>query len=90
MGNQELQKLLEQLHREIEHTPAVDPKGRELLRDLNTDITDLIERSEGDVKGPNAFTIQSLENSIEHFEVTHPTLTEILSRFLTILSNSGI
>jgi hypothetical protein len=34
MDNQELQKLLEQLHSEIERTPTVDPKGRELLRAL--------------------------------------------------------
>jgi hypothetical protein len=90
MDNQELQKLLEQLHREIEHTPSVDPKGRELLRDLATDITHLIERSEGDTRVSDTFNIQRLETSIDYFEVTHPTLTEILAKFLAILSNSGI
>jgi hypothetical protein len=90
MDNQELQKLLEQLHSEIERTPTVDPKGRELLRDLASHINDLIERSEGDTKEANAFTLQNLEDGIKHFEVSHPTLTEILSRFMTFLSNSGI
>ena len=90
MDNQELQKLLEKLHSEFERTPTVDSKGRELLRRLDTDITELIERSESNVKTPFTYDIRPLEDSIRHFEVTHPNVTDILSRLMSILSNSGI
>lgn len=46
MDNQELRKLLSQLHDEIKNTQAVDEKGSELLRDLEADISALLERSE--------------------------------------------
>jgi len=46
MDNQELGKLLEQLHSEIEHTESIDEKGRERLRDLATDIGELLARSD--------------------------------------------
>jgi hypothetical protein len=34
--------------------------------------------------------LQRLQDSVDHFEVTHPTLTAMLSRMLDILSNAGI
>ena len=48
MEEQELRKLLEQLHGEIEHTKTVDEKGLELLRHLETDIHALLERSKSE------------------------------------------
>ena len=90
MQDQELTKLLEQLHTEIENTHTIDEKGRELLVDLGADINRLLERAEDETRHSATFNVQGLENAIDYFEVTHPTLTETLSKFLTILSNSGI
>ncbi len=90
MSNKELRKLLVQLHSEIDHTKKVDDKGRELLRDLNQDIAELLSRSEGSSLKPRAAMTQSLEDAIGHFEVTHPTLTAALSDLLNALSNAGI
>ena len=90
MNDQELRKLLEQLHGEIERTGTVDEKGRELLRDLGTDIDELIERSENDLVRPHPSTIRQLEDAIDYLEVSHPTLTSLLSQLLTTLSNAGI
>jgi hypothetical protein len=87
MSDENLRKLLEQLHQELEHTESVDEKGNELLRNLNADIRDLLERSE--VKTDDSM-LERLQDTIDHFEVTHPTLTTMLSEMMTILSNAGI
>ena len=91
MDNQELRKLLEQLHGEIEHTESIDEKGREQLRDLATDIGDLLARSDDEQAHTQAASLlERLQDSISYLEVTHPTLTQTLSRVLETLSNAGI
>jgi archaellum component FlaC len=90
MDNQELRKLLEQLDSEIEQTESVDEKGRELLRDLASDIGELLARSEGGKDQAQTSMLERLEDSISYLEVTHPTLTQTLTRVLETLSNAGI
>ena len=90
MDNQELGKLLEQLHSEIEHTESIDEKGRERLRDLATDIGDLLARSDDEQTQAQTSVLERLEDSISYLEITHPTLTQTLTRVLETLSNAGI
>ena len=91
MDDDELRRLLEELHRKIEDTDEVDEKGRELLSHLSLDIRNLLERTghEKQLRG-NAWEIGRLEESIRHFEVTHPNLTAALAQLLNILNNAGI
>ena len=90
MDEQDLQKLLEELHKQIENTQSVDEKGREMLLDLAGDIRELLARSK-DVPGTFQQTLPArLEESIRYLEVTHPTLTNTLSKLLEGLSNAGI
>jgi len=90
MDNTELNKLLEQLHHEIEHTSNVGDKEKALLRDLSGDIRSLLDRTEADQPQPIPTTIGRLEESIDLLEISHPTLTSLMSRLLAILSNAGI
>jgi hypothetical protein len=90
MDNTELRKLLEQLHEEIKNTQAVDEKGGELLRDLEGDIRALLDRSDENPEPLRPSVVQNLEGTLDHFEVSHPTLTEQISRLLEFLSTSGI
>ena len=90
MDDQELRKLIEQLHAEIQNTHTVDKKGQKLLADLEADIRELLGRAGGKVVPVHPSTVQRLEESLSHFEVTHPSLTALLSRFLEALSNAGI
>ena len=90
MNDQELCRLLEQLHSEIEGIKSVDAKERELLRDLESDIRELLERCEAEQVQTHPLTIRRLEDAIEYMAVNHPTLTDMLSRMSTILSNAGI
>jgi hypothetical protein len=89
MNNDELRQLLEELHQRIESTDAVDEQGREMLNHLSMDIRNLLERT-GEPRRDTTKEIYSLEESIRHFEVTHPTLTATLSQMLNILNNAGI
>jgi hypothetical protein len=88
MDNQEIDKLLEQLKKEIDGIQPDDAKGQELLRELSVDFRDLLERAES--KQPAPSVLQRMEDSIDHFEVTHPDLTAALSNLSAILSNAGI
>jgi SMC interacting uncharacterized protein involved in chromosome segregation len=88
MNNQELDELLEKLHKEIEGTQSLDEKGRELLRDLSADIQELLGHTEEKKAAPSM--MERMETSIDYFEVTHPELTSALSSLFTILSNAGI
>lgn len=91
LNDDELRQLLEDLHRKIENTNQVDEKGRELLSHLSVDIRNLLERTghEERLRG-SSWEIGRLEESVRHFEVTHPNLTAALSQLLSILSNAGI
>ncbi|HEY2981534.1 MAG TPA: DUF4404 family protein [Anaerolineales bacterium] len=87
MSDQKMRELLDQLHDEIAKADKVDEKGSALLRDLDGHIHELMERSD---EKPKPAAIASLEDSVRHFEVTHPELTMAISRLLDTLSNAGI
>ena len=91
MNDDELRQLLEDLHQRIESTDTVDEQGREMLNHLSMDIRNLLERTATDEpRRDTSKEVNSLEESIRHFEVTHPTLTATLSQMLNILNNAGI
>jgi len=91
MTDQNLRELLEKLHNELERTEAMDEKGRDLLRHLDTDIRHLLKRSgaktEIDADEP---MLERLQDTIDHFETAYPRLTMMLSQMMTILSNAGV
>jgi hypothetical protein len=91
MNDEELRQLLEELHRKIENTDSVDETGRELLSHLSVDIRNLLERTghEEPLRGSTR-EIGRLEESVQHFEVSHPSLTAALAQLLNILNNAGI
>ncbi len=91
MKDDELRQLLEELHQKIESTDSVDERGREMLSHLSMDIRSLLERTGAEEpRRDTSKEVNSLEESIRHFEVTHPTLTATLSQMLNILNNAGI
>jgi len=89
MTNQNLRDLLEKLHQELQQADATDEASRERLRHLEADIHSLLERSDENVETDETM-LERLQDSIDHFEVTHPRLTLMLSQMMTILSNAGI
>jgi dsDNA-specific endonuclease/ATPase MutS2 len=90
MENKELDKLLHQLHDEIQKTRSIDDKGSELLRDLDGDIRTLLERSQESPLQLHPSSAQRLELAVTQFEITHPDLTTLISSLLDSLSSAGI
>jgi hypothetical protein len=90
MDNKKSRELLQQLHDEINNTQTVDEEGSELLRDLDGDIRELLERSEEQQEQVHPSVIQRLESALSHFEVTHPELTTLISKVVDSLSNAGV
>jgi hypothetical protein len=90
MDDNELDKLLHQLHDEITNTLTVDEKGSELLRDLEGDISALLERSGENPMQVHPSIVQRLESALKHFEVSYPELTTVISKLLDSLSNAGV
>jgi len=89
MKNQNLRELLERLHKELGQIETTDEAGRERLRHLDADIRSLLERSD-ELDETDEPMLERLQDSIDHFETTHPELTMMLSQMMTILSNAGI
>ena len=90
MNDDELRQLLEELHQKIESADTVDEKDRQMLDHLSKDIGNLLERTGHGEQHDTSREINRLQESIRHFEVTHPTLTATLSQMLNILNNAGI
>jgi hypothetical protein len=89
MQNENLHKLLEQVHNEIEQIGTLDENGREMLTHLAADIQLLLEHSEPSDESSMA-VLKRLTQAIDHFEVSHPMLTSTLSQLSAVLSHAGI
>ena len=89
MADQSLDELLEKLHMELERTEVTDEAERERLRRLQEDIRRLRERS-GESADADDPMFERFQDSVDHFEETHPQLTLMISEMMTILSNAGI
>ena len=89
--DQNLRELLERLHNQLEQTESMDEAGTEMLRHLDEDIRKRLESSGSKrKKEPDEPILERLQDTIDHFEATHPNLTLTLSEMMTILSNAGI
>ncbi len=84
-----MRELLEQLHREIEGTQTVDPDERQLLRHLMQDVQDLLNRQGEELPAEHPIG-DRLRESMDTFEVSHPSLTLTMGRLLDILSQNGL
>lgn len=86
MPSDHLRELLESLHAELRRTDAVDEASRELLREVDGDIREALERTG---EHPDSLTSR-LRETVERLEGTHPALTEAVTRVLDALVKMGI
>lgn len=84
-----LREVLEKLRYELEHTEVTDEAERERLRRLEADIRSLLERSDHTADTDESM-LERFQESVDHFETSHPQLTLMISQMMTILSNAGI
>jgi len=86
MSPDQLRTLLEALHAELRRTDAVDDRSRDLLRAVEGDIRQALERSD---EQPESLA-ERLRETLERFEGTHPQLSEAVGRVLDALVQMGI
>lgn len=87
MSNKEIRGLLAKLQNEIQKT-ELDAETRELVRDLDSDIDDLL-----DPEGNRAETDSVLEKAREletNFAAEHPTIERFMREVIDVLVRMGI
>ncbi len=90
MDDNKTRQLLQQLHDEINSIQKVDQQGGKLLKDIDNDIRELLERSGDKSVEVHPSILNRLDDAISHFEVTHPDLTTLIAKVMDSLTNAGI
>lgn len=90
MDDEKTRELLQQLQDEINNLQELDQQDSELLKDIDNDIRQLLERSGETPLDVHPGVVQRLEDAISRFEVTHPRLTSIISKLMDTLSTAGV
>ncbi len=90
MPKEKLKQSLNGLGREINAVEKPDDLSQTKLENLNTWVdTCLKNDSTMEPEETHGF-VQDLQDASEHFEVSHPCLTDGINRVLVALSNMGI
>lgn len=90
MEESHLSKMLEQLRHELKNAQTIDDRARELLAGLREDIEKLYDSAGEEVSEAYEPFRRRLEDSMQHFEVSHPTLTEVMSRTIDAMNRAGL
>jgi hypothetical protein len=89
MREDQLRRMLEQLHTELQRADTIDDRSRELLRSVLVDIEDLLERKPKRPTQPESI-IERLREAVRAFETTHPALTAAIGGVADALARMGI
>jgi hypothetical protein len=90
MDERALTGLLNELHAKLKSANAITERDRELLARLSVDIQSLLAHPGGLAAAKHRSVIDGLRESIAHFEVTHPDLTDVIARVSKMLADMGI
>ena len=85
MTEESLKNKIKELRSELDRVADDDPESRERLDQL---ISELEEKLENQEEYPSL--IDSIKESINHFEAEHPRATAIMNDIMVTLSNMGI
>ena len=90
MDDSELRDTLEKLHQELEQTDNLDDDSRQRLQHLMGDIRTLLDREEPSSVDHYQSLGDQLNDAIQGFEISNPSLTAMMRHALDILSGLGI
>jgi hypothetical protein len=88
-----LQQSLARLHAELAEASRVDPKSRQLLRELLADIERILQEASPDQKpsaGRAERSVPRLEALAIEFEADHPALSGSLRQLVDLLGRAGL
>lgn len=86
INREELRRRLEQLDSELAGTSSHDPRTRELLDRLRTDVRTALDDESADTASLRA----RLEDAVAHFEAEHPTLAQRMANVIDALALWGL
>lgn len=97
-NDQEIRKMLIQLHDELQRTQTLDEDEKAMMRHLMADIQTLLNPSGGSGAGDsgaqiypaNTSVLDRFEQSIDVLEAEHPTLASMIRKALDTLNIAGI
>lgn len=90
--DQEIRKMLVQLHDELEHAQDLDADEEAMLRHLMADIQTMLKRSGAPgarIYPANPSILDRFQESIDTVEATHPTLAGAIRKVLDTLTVAG-
>jgi seryl-tRNA synthetase len=90
MDDPELQEAVEKLHQELEEAEDLDDESRQRLQHLMVDIRTALDRQPPASADEDGSLFEQLNENIQEYEVSHPSLTAALQHALDILSGAGI
>jgi chromosome segregation ATPase len=87
-----LQKLLRELRQKLAEIPSVKDSTEDSLEILKKDVDRALRQLEHSETGEldHESLRDRLRESIDYFEVTHPTLTAVINNILNTLAGSGV
>lgn len=88
MDREKLNDYLEELKKETEKLELIDPQAAERLKELTNNIEKTMATQGEDNAGKELN--DGIQGNLEHFEREHPSVTSILNRIATLLSDMGI
>lgn len=89
MDHQQLRSDLRKLHGELRAITSVDEEELEMLRLLDSDIEELLTRSDDNLK-PDPDSRQRLSQALAQVEVSHPRVTLVMRQMVDSLAYLGI
>ncbi len=90
MDNDSLNESLIKLRDELRYAPVVDDAARDALQRLDGDIHRILQSEGSCPPAHHASLRESLQDSVQHFEATHPTITALMNGLIKALSDMGI
>ncbi len=90
MKQQDLRDSLEQIHGELAGIKHVDPASAAALKTLSEDIARVLENA-GDIpESCHPSLLKSLQDSVGHYEASHPLLYSMMNRIIQNLSDMEV
>jgi hypothetical protein len=90
MTEENFRASLSQLHSELKNVQHVDRTSGDILKKLGSDIQRILENSGEVPRHHHESLLESLKESIEHFEVSHPRLSALMSDIVNMFGDMGI
>jgi len=85
-----LRASLENLHRELKDSENIDEESVKILRELMSDIQDILDKNELQSGIETPRLLGSLKDTAGKFEVSHPKLTGAINIVISSLTNIGV